>query len=159
MDRDHFYVTLFSNASQNVYHSNTIAAFTIQLAKTIELGPSEKWELGLCEISFPPPAVGTVRPTMLVGGSNVLVYCDLLEPLFIGTAMARYLATFIVPSVYNNYLFKNVYYVPVEKSTFRDIRIEVLTLSGRRIAIKHSKTPMKVVLHFKRVATPTHAHS
>jgi hypothetical protein len=133
-----------------------IAAFTIQLAKTIELGPSEKWEVGLCEISFHPPDVGTIRPTMLVGDTNALAYCDLIEPQFIGTATARYLATFIVPSIYNNYLFKNVYYVPVEKRTFRDIRIEVLTLSGRRIAIKDNKTPMKVALHFRRVA-PIHS--
>jgi hypothetical protein len=105
-------------------------------------------------------AKGGEQNYMLVGDTNALLYCDLIEPQFIGTAMARYLATFFVPSVYNNYLFKNIYYVPVEKRTFRDIRIEVLTLSGQRIAIKDSKTTMKVVLHFRRVAPPhTHGHS
>ena len=151
--RDHFYVTLFSNASQIVYPSNTIAAFTVQLAKTIELGPSENWEVGLCELSHPPPTTGNLRPLVVVGDTNALVYCDLIAPQFVGTAMARYLRTFITPTVYGVHNFRQVYYVPVEKRTFRDIRIEVLNLSGKRIAFKDSQAPLKVVLHFRRVGT------
>jgi len=90
MDRDHFYITLYSNASQEVYPDNKIKAFTIQLAQPIKLDPSEIWE---------------------------------------------------------------VYYLPVEKRTFRDIRIEILNLSGERIAFTDSKTPLKAVLHFRRVIT------
>jgi hypothetical protein len=153
MDRDHFYVTLFSNASHKVYPSNTDAAFTIQLAKTIELGPSEKWEVGLYEITYPPTNVGTIKPAMIIGDTNALVYCDLIAPQFIGTAMARYLRTFLFPTIYGIYLFKNVYYIPIKKRTFRNIGNEVLNLSGQRIAFKESKTPFKVVLHFRRVAT------
>jgi hypothetical protein len=46
MNCDHFYVTLFSNASQKMYPSNKIAAFTINLARPIELGTNVKWEVG-----------------------------------------------------------------------------------------------------------------
>ena len=46
MDRDHFYIALFSNASQEVYPDNKIAAFTIQLAKPVKLDPCEIWEVG-----------------------------------------------------------------------------------------------------------------
>jgi hypothetical protein len=154
MDRDHFYVTLLSSASLQLYPSNTIAAFTSQLAKTIELDPSENWEVGLCEISYSPPNnVGTIiKPAIVIGDTNALVYCDLIEPQFIGTAMARYLRTFVMSTVYGVYTFKNVYYVPVEKRTFRDIRIEVLNLSGQRAAFEGSRTPLKVVLNFRRVA-------
>ena len=150
---DNFYVTLFSNASQKVYPGNTIAAFTVQLAKTIELGPSENWEVGLCELSHPPPTVGNLRAIVVAGDTNALVYCDIIAPQFVGTAMARYLRTFITPTIYGVHYFQNVYYVPVEKRTIRDIRIEVLDLSGNRIAFKDSKAPLKVVLHFRRVAT------
>jgi len=52
MDRDHFYVTLYSNASQDIYPDNKIAAFTTQLAQPIRLDPSEIWEVGLCELSY-----------------------------------------------------------------------------------------------------------
>ena len=53
--------------------------------------------------------------------TNDLVYCDLIAPQFIGTAMARYLRTFkLVPSDYDSeYILENVYYVPVEKSVSR----------------------------------------
>jgi len=51
------------------------------------------------------------------------------------------------------FLYEKVYYVPVEKRTFRNIRIEILNMSGERIAFKDSKTPLKAVLHFQRVIT------
>jgi len=46
MDRDHFYITLFSNASQDKYPDNKIAAFTTQLAQATRLDPSEigRWD-------------------------------------------------------------------------------------------------------------------
>ena len=49
--------------------------------------------------------------------TNALVYCDLIAPQFIGTDMVRYLRTFnIVPADHGGeYLFENLYYIPVEK--------------------------------------------
>jgi len=149
MDRDHFYITLFSNASQHLYPDNKIAAFTTQLGQPIILDPSEIWEVGFCEISSPS--------TMPVGdNTNAFVYCDLIAPQFIGTDMVRFLRAFNTtwPADYDTeYLYDNVYYVPVEKTMFRDIRIEILNLTGERVAFKDSKTPLKVVLHFRRVIT------
>jgi len=81
--------------------------------------------------------------------ANALVYCDLIAPQFIGSDMVR-----IVPTDYDSeYLFENVYYVPVEKRTFRDIRIEIQNLSGDRISFRDSQTPLKVVVRFWRVVT------
>jgi len=34
---NHFYVTLFSNSSNEIYKDNTLAALTIKLAQPIEL--------------------------------------------------------------------------------------------------------------------------
>jgi len=39
---NHFYITLLSNASQDVYPDNTVGAFTVKLAETIDLGMG-KW--------------------------------------------------------------------------------------------------------------------
>jgi len=52
MDRDHFYITLFSNTSQDMYPDNKTAAFTIHLAQPIRLDPSEICEVALCELSY-----------------------------------------------------------------------------------------------------------
>ena len=84
------------------------------------------------------------------------MYWDLIAPQFIGTTMVRFFRTFniITPEDYGvEYQFKNVYYVPVEKRMFRDIRIEILNLAGERVPFIDGQTPLKVVLHFRRVIT------
>ena len=70
--------------------------------------------------------------------------------------MVRFFRTFniIMPEDYGGeYQFENVYYLPVEKRMFRDIRIEILNLSGERVPFTDGKTPLKVVLHFRQVIT------
>jgi hypothetical protein len=77
---DHFYVTLFRNVSEDIYPSNTLAAFTIQLAQDIDLHPSEKWEVGLSEFSCPAPHTGTFGNVTIVGDTCGLIYCKLISP-------------------------------------------------------------------------------
>jgi hypothetical protein len=79
-DCDHFYVTLFRNASHNIHKSNTLAAFIVQLAQDIELHPSDKWKVGLCEFTCPPPHVGTLKNILFVGETCGLIYCNLVSP-------------------------------------------------------------------------------
>jgi hypothetical protein len=95
---DHFYVTLFSNASHDIYKSNTLAAFTVQLAQTIELHPSDKWEVSICEFACPPPNVGTIRNVMIVGETCGLNYCNIISPQFVGDESVRCLRKFTYPS-------------------------------------------------------------
>jgi len=57
--------------------------------------------------------------------------------------MVRFLRTFniIMPEDYGgDYHFENEYYVPVEKRMFRDIRIEILNQSGKRVPFTDGKT-------------------
>ena len=87
MDRD-FYITLFSNASQDIYPDNKVAAFTTQLAQSIRLDPSEIWEVGLYELSHSASQqhLQLLNLTVFV---NALMYCDLIAPQLIGTANVR----------------------------------------------------------------------
>jgi hypothetical protein len=48
-DPKHFYVTLLSTASQNIYPDNTHYDFIVDLAQTIDLGNNDRWEVGLHE--------------------------------------------------------------------------------------------------------------
>jgi len=175
MDRDHFYNTLFSNASQKIYPDNKIAALTIQLAKPITLDPAEIWEVGLCEISYPEiESVGVedhsnaevycdrfceVSYSEPAAGvqdkSNALLYCDLIAPQFIGSTMVRYLRTFNIvqepESLGGEFLYENVYYVPVENRAFHNIRIELLKLFGKRKAFsKTIERDILVICHDRR---------
>ena len=89
-----FYVTLFSNSSIEIYKENTLAAFTIKLAIKL-LNYTENWEVGICEVTFPPRLLGTGVAMTTVGNSHVLVYCNEISPQYIGSDMVRCLRTFI----------------------------------------------------------------
>src|SRR5215472_5673986 len=126
-----FYLTLFSNASQKLYPNNTISAFTSNLPQPIDLGSSEHWEVGLCELTCPPPNIGVFAKNLpvVIGSDTAFIYCDLIAPQVVGDSLVRCLRTYIFPSLDCQYHFKNVYYVPLEKSV----------------------TPVKIVLHFRPV--------
>jgi len=53
--RDNFYVTLFSNASTDIFTLNLQTSFTNRLALPVGLGSSSDWDVGLSEISYKPP--------------------------------------------------------------------------------------------------------
>jgi len=149
---NHFCITLFSNASQKLYPKNTLSEYTIQLVRRIDLGSTDNWEVGLCEFSCPPPLrSGNIKPIDVIGENNVMVYCDLITPQFVGDDYVRCLRTFIHPSKSCDYAFHNIYYVPVEKRTFQDISILIKDINGKHIAFRSGTTPTKVVLHFRRV--------
>ncbi len=146
-------MTLFSNGSQALYPANTLTAFTARLALTIDLGSMDRWEVGLCEFTCHPKEVGTFAGFEVVSAKIAFLYCDLISPQFVGSQYVRCLRTFVLPTTYCNNVFDNVYYVPVEKRRFQDIRIEVKRQTGEPPELKASDVPTKVVLHFRRVAT------
>jgi len=150
--RNHFYVTLFSNASKEVFPDNTLTAFTIHLAQPIDLGQSD-WEVGLAELSYKAPNRQIMRGKLIdvISSVNVLVYCDLITPQMVGTESVRLLRTIICPTQLGNHLFQNIYYLPVEKKLFQDINVELRETSGEPPALEAGIIPTKVVLHFRRV--------
>ena len=154
---NHFYVTLFSNASQALFPDNTVNAFTSELAQVIDLGPDDTWEVGLCEFSCPSQHVGTLKPNIVVGGTNMIIYCNLIKSQFVVDNLIRCLRTIIVPSLYCDYAFDHIYYLPVDQSRFKHIRIELRDLMGEPVFTgltgKCTNVPVKVVLHFRRVPT------
>jgi hypothetical protein len=143
-----FYVTLFSNSSNEIYKDNTLAAFTTKLAQPTELNYVENWEVDIYEVRRPPPIVGTGFPLTTVGNSNVLVYCVVISPQFVGSDMVRCLRTFIFSSTNCENVFDNIYYVPVEQRKFHEVRIEFVLTNGKRVPFKYSKVLTNVVLHF-----------
>jgi len=87
----------------------------------------------------------------VISSINVLIYCDLIMPQFVGSDNFRLLRTIICPTQLGNHLFQNAYYLPVEKTLFQDVRIELRVLDGEHTTCESSVIPTKVVLHFKRI--------
>jgi hypothetical protein len=152
-DQQQFFVTLFSNSSQSLFADNTIATFTIHLAQPIELGSIDNWEVGFYELTYPLHySTGLYAGITVVGDTNVSVYCNLVSLQFVGGALVLCLRTYIIPSLHCQHFFENAYYLPVEKRSFQDIRIELLTMESKRHSFNESTTAVKAVLHFRRIS-------
>ena len=106
--------------------------------------------MGVWEYSYPPKSVGTFKHTTVVGDTTGLIHCDLISSQCVGRALVRCMRTFIFPSLSGQHVFDNVYFLPVEKRTYKSIRIEILQFTGEPVEFKSSTTPSKVVLHFRR---------
>jgi hypothetical protein len=115
-EQKQLYVTLFSNASQELYATNTLSAFRVELAKPIVLNSGYGWEVGLCEFSCVPPATGTIKPNVIVGDVTALIYCNIISPQFVGGNFVRCLRTVMQPSQTRTFIFETVYYMHVEKT-------------------------------------------
>ena len=98
--RNQFYVTLFSNASKEVYPDNTLTAFTIHLAQPIELGSSSDWEVGVAELSYKATNTQIMQgsPVDVISSTHVLIYCNLIKPQCVSTDNVHLLRTIICPT-------------------------------------------------------------
>jgi hypothetical protein len=131
IERKHFYVKLFSNASIHLYPDNILAVFTTHLAHSIDLGTSYAWEVCLCEVSYGGSPKGVVvSGGLLVDKTIVIVYCDLIAPQFVADQILRTLRTIVYPVKGEEHRFQNVYYLPVEKWVFHDINIQMRLMDG-----------------------------
>ena len=86
MERKHFYIPLYSNASQKLYPDNTQAAFTCHLAQPVDLGTSSVGR-SVCvksRTSFPKRIVIKGSVLDYISTLNGLIYCDLIAPQFVG---------------------------------------------------------------------------
>jgi len=50
----------------------------VQLAYEIWV---DSWEVEICEFSCPPPSAGNIKPHVVVGDTNALIYRDLITPV------------------------------------------------------------------------------
>ena len=88
-------------------------------------------------------------PVDVISSTNVLIYCDLIKPQCVSTDNVRLLRIIICPTQLGNHVFQNIYYLPVEKTHFEDIRFELREANGEPAAFEAIIIPHKVVLHFR----------
>ena len=96
----------------------------------------------------------TERPADITAGIHTLyVYCDIVQPQYIGDTRVKLLRTVEVPSdrkfgdtVVLNY--SNPHYIPVLVNEFDSIQIHIKDDSGRDIPFMYGRTKLK--LHFRK---------
>ena len=156
MNRDDFYITLFSDASKEIYSLNERTSFTNRLALPVDLGSSSEWSVGLDEISYIPPQRTIINGADVtpIGSENVFVYSDVVAHQLVGSEIKSVLRTIIAPSAKDHHTFPNIYYLPVEKQVLTNIHIELALGNDSRTIMffddVDDDTPSKVVLHFRR---------
>jgi len=94
------YLTILSDAPLDLYPD--ISTFQVRLPRPVEILQGA-WEVGLCELAYPRP---------------IFLYCDVIGPKLVGNTLAHCLHTIQYPSPAGHHVF-DVYYVPVEKTDFR----------------------------------------
>jgi hypothetical protein len=150
MSGDQFYVTLFSNDSQSLYPTNTLASFTSRLAKPLEL--ADDWEVGLVEFTHPPSVSGQYSHTpVYIGLEHKLIYCDIISPQFIGGNLVRCIRSYVPYQINGQYKFDPIYYMPVERRSIRAIHMQVNNIKGEIQRFRDNENPVKMILHFRRV--------
>ena len=86
-----------------------------------------------------------------ISSLNTLIYGDLIAPQYVGEDKVRVIFPIIVWPASDIHLYQNIYYCPVEKREFQDIRIEIKKLNGEPPEFQDTDVPVKVVLHFRCV--------
>jgi len=104
---------------------------------------------------YPPIPVKKDSTGDIIVADNLQIICDIIAPQLIGENLVQCLRTITAPSTVTEHTFQRVYYMPVEKSLIRSIRIELLSRKGKWWLFKDSRYPTKVVLHFRRVRNVT----
>jgi hypothetical protein len=106
------------------------------------------WQVCLCEFSCP-----AVLADEGSGSGDFIgrIYCDLILPQPVGSSLARCLRSFTyVYGLPCAFIFDNTY-MPVEITVaFKNIRIEIIILTGKRVPFESSETPSRFLLNFRR---------
>lgn len=82
---------------------------------------------------------------------DVFLYTDIVKPGYFGDIKSRCLRVVSIPNgkVPTPLEFKNIYYFSLEKKLFDTISIKICDKFGENIAFRYSRTPTKIILHFK----------
>lgn len=83
------------------------------------------------------------------------VYCDLIEPTFVGDTKVQLLRTVNVDTgarVVVNHIYTSPVYVPLQKKHFNSVEINIMTDTGEPVPFGSGKSV--VVLHFRRTSNP-----
>jgi len=120
VDQGDFHITLFSDASKDIYTLNSRTSFTKRLALPVDLGSTCEWIVGLAEISYKPPERAYVNGVDVspIDTGNIFVYCD-VTPQLVGSEIKSVLRTIVAPSRTGHHTFPNIYYLPVKKKYLR----------------------------------------
>ena len=84
---------------------------------------------------------------------TIFLYCDLVQPQFVGDSYVQLLRALTVPDdganlTYHNHSFTNIHYVNLQTGNFESVHVKLADELGENVPFKHGLVIVK--LHFKR---------
>jgi hypothetical protein len=83
------------------------------------------------------------------------IYCDIIEPTFVGDTKVQLLRTVNVDSANRhivNHIFPNPIYIPLQKKHFNSIEVNIMTSTGDPVPFASGHSV--ITLHFRRTTNP-----
>jgi len=144
-----FYVTLFGNSSHKSYEDNTISAFTVKIVQAVDLDSVENWEVRICEISCPPPILGTGMPLITIRDTLFLVYCNVIfHNFYVMTWSAVYARSSFHLHIVKIYLINFIMCLSNSENSEK-FESSFENKNAKRVPFRYSKIPTKVDIHFR----------
>jgi hypothetical protein len=159
-----FYVYLPSNASKNIYKSNTCAEYTVSLHQPLEL--HGKFNVAISEILYPAVSLDSFKSKIEKSDKGVsaqakeipslmLIYSSVARESVVGDTRApllRVIPTHFTSKAQNTstgQAFSPPYYLPVASNYFSEITVKITTQSGNPFPFPTGIT--LICLHFKQI--------
>jgi len=157
-----FYVYMPWYASSALFTDNTTSGFKIKLPKTIKHNLKD-FEVALVEvIDFPslklpqdsPNSNNTlqrIKNSFLSSEYKAFVTCDIIKPQIFGELHLKILRVVNVHSKSRNSItFDSPFYVPLSRSEFDIIQINICDENGYQLNLESDKSEkLTLVLHFR----------
>jgi hypothetical protein len=116
-----------------MYPDNTLAVFTCNLTRPIDLSCNDTWEVGPSEFSCSPLKTGVYEPgVMVIGVRIILIYCNLISPQLVGEHLVQFLRTYMALWSECQHIFDHIYHISLQKRIMQDLRVEIFTMEGKR---------------------------
>ena len=151
MSGTHFYLTLPSNASMDVFPDNKIGSYHAkhcdglygQLSRILGFGGGGDLKIRKTKES---PYVAELHSI-----TSIYIYCNIVQPQIVGNTMVPLLRTIPVTGNSGDVItktFTNIQYVPVQTKSFEDIEILLRTDTGDPVPFEREK--VIVTLYFRK---------
>ena len=119
-----------------------------------EVTPSSVDDVHPADSSYPFHIEADDVVNMTQGFNTLYVYTDVVESRIVGDTLAPLLRTLPISGRHGDILsdrFTNIHYVPLLRSTFHSIEVDIRDDMGRRVPFEYGR--VTVTLHFRRRKT------
>jgi hypothetical protein len=100
---------------------------------------------------YPCEFFGPMSPNLLAGSFHIFIYCDIVQPVAVGSELVPLLRIINLKSNENDLettSFQNLYYLPLSRNVFDTISVKLCNEFGEELVL--DKGQVTLTLHFRK---------